>query len=515
MDIQEALKDKVVRVEAMRDSFPLFFAYHFGRKFTDFQKDWLKSLQSNKNTMLIAFRASRKTTMVRGYVVWSIVYKKDTSIIRQSYEDTLSAESVREIAKMLCKPSIVEDYGQLFPFESKKEDLAKRSLSNFEATNGVKIASKSLWQTLRGANTYDMQEGMSSRPTLLILDDIDVMKSVTTADIINSNERKILSETIWALDPLKRKIIFLWNVIQEDGVVPRFWRNYQNNHRRNCFWQALFDKKDNNVRPEVFMDDVIEELKADGKVSRQQNYLLIPSTAGSGVFVREYFDYFLLSHFEDIDSPLKKHDLRVWLFVDPAFSTLDSSDDAVVLWLAEHKASKACYLLEWYADTSAPSRTINNIIIMYNNLQAQWFTPEFISVEDVKINKQQTQFINDLRAELLKYQITIPLYLYQPRTNKNARIKDNLEPIMSMKWLKFSRNLDKNFLFKLEQQLLEHPNWDHDDIVDCLAQWVETFRKKTEKAPTTQQPQVSLLTRQRTNESIGSKFSARRGTISR
>jgi hypothetical protein len=29
MDIQEALKDKVVRVEAMRDSFPLFFAYHF------------------------------------------------------------------------------------------------------------------------------------------------------------------------------------------------------------------------------------------------------------------------------------------------------------------------------------------------------------------------------------------------------------------------------------------------------------------------------------------------------
>ena len=104
----------------------------------------MKSLQSNKNTMLIAFRASRKTTMVRGYVVRSIVYKKDTSIIWQSYEDSLSAESVREIAKMLCKPSIVEDYGNLFPFESKKEDLAKRSLSNFEATNGVKIASKSL-----------------------------------------------------------------------------------------------------------------------------------------------------------------------------------------------------------------------------------------------------------------------------------------------------------------------------------------------------------------------------------
>jgi hypothetical protein len=29
MDYQEALKDKVVRIEAMRDNFPLFFAYHF------------------------------------------------------------------------------------------------------------------------------------------------------------------------------------------------------------------------------------------------------------------------------------------------------------------------------------------------------------------------------------------------------------------------------------------------------------------------------------------------------
>jgi len=514
MDIQEALKDKVVRTEAMRESFPLFFAYHFWRKFTEFQKDWLKSLQSNKNTMLIAFRASRKTTMVRGYVVRSIVYKKDTSIIWQSYEDTLSAESVREIAKMLCKPSIVEDYGNLFPFESKKEDLAKRSLSNFEATNGVKIASKSLWQTLRGANTYDMQEWMSSRPTLLILDDIDVMKSVTTSDIINANERKILSETIWALDPLKRKIIFLWNVIQEDWVVPRFWRNYKWNHRRNCYWQALFDEKNNNIRPEVFTDDVVEELKADGKVSRQQNYLLIPSTAWSWVFVREYFDYFLLSHFEDIDSPLKKHDLRIWIFVDPAFSTSDSSDDAVVLWVWEHRASKACYLIDWYADTSAPSKTINRIIVMYNAMKDNWFTPEFISVEDVKINKQQTQFINDLRAKLLEFQITIPLYLFQPRQNKNARIKDNLEPIMSMKWFKFSRNLDKNFLFKSEQQLLEYPNGDHDDIIDTMWQSVEVFRKREEKAKPTPRPTVSLLTRKQ-NDVWWTKFGARRGTVSR
>ena len=68
---------------------------------------------------------------------------------------------------------------------------------------------------------------------------------------------------------------------------------------------------------------------------------------------------------------------------------------------------------------------------MYNNMTANGFKPEFISVENVTINKQQTKFISDLRAALVEAQINCPVYLYEPRTNKNARIKDNLEAIMS------------------------------------------------------------------------------------
>lgn len=59
--------------------------------------------------------------------------------------------------------------------------------------------------------------------------------------------------------------------------------------------------------------------------------MLIPSTIGAGIFTKDYFDYFLLSHFEDVDSPLKKQDLKCAIFVDPAFSTSDTSDDACVV----------------------------------------------------------------------------------------------------------------------------------------------------------------------------------------
>ena len=47
-------------------------------------------MESKNNTFLEAFRASRKTTIARGFVCRCIAYKKEPSIIVQSYEDILS-----------------------------------------------------------------------------------------------------------------------------------------------------------------------------------------------------------------------------------------------------------------------------------------------------------------------------------------------------------------------------------------------------------------------------------------
>ncbi len=69
----------------------------------------------------------------------------------------------------------------------------------------------------------------------------------------------------------------------------------------------------------------------DGKTAWNQNYLLIPSTNGNGVFVRSYFDYFITSNFEEYDGILKKSDLECGINIDPAFSSSSTSDDAVVL----------------------------------------------------------------------------------------------------------------------------------------------------------------------------------------
>jgi len=120
---------------------------------------------------------------------------------------------VREVAKKLMAPKIVNDYGFLFPMSMKKEDMTKSSTGSFETTNGVKVEAKPLGGTIRGSNagTIDKVTGemKDSRPTLVILDDIDVEKSVRNPDVIDDNERKILGETFGAMDLVRGRIIFL------------------------------------------------------------------------------------------------------------------------------------------------------------------------------------------------------------------------------------------------------------------------------------------------------------------
>lgn len=479
MELTDHLKDKDVRREVFRQSFPLFFAYHFWWQLKEFHLSWSKSLQEDINTFIEWFRWSRKTTIVRWFVVWCICYKIEPYIIWQSYEDVLSGESVLNIAKMLMKSSIVMDYWMLFPFESKREDMLKKSLSNFETTNWVKLESKSLWQTLRGANKFDMETEMSTRPTLLICDDIDTEKSVASIALIEKNERKILSETIGALDPLKRKIIFLGNTINEDWVVPRFRRLFENNERWNVFRQPLINENGANVRPEVFTNEVVEELMGDGKMSWNQNYLLIPATSGSGVFLQHYFDYFLASDFEKEGAILKKEDLICSIAIDPAISTWRHSDEAVATGMGAHKITNYYYLLEGYAGTTAPSVTIQAIIVMYNNMESNGFKPEYISVEHVAINKDQSKFIDLLKKELILAWITVPVILYESKVKKEARIQLNLEWPMSKQQIKFNNNMrDPEFVPWLIRQLLQFPNANHDDKPDCLSQQVEVFESR-------------------------------------
>lgn len=395
-------------------------------------------MQSKSNTMITAFRASRKTTIARGYVVWCIIHKTEPHIVVQSYEDTLSSERVREVAKMLFKKKIIQDYWLLFPLETKKEDLKKKSLSNFETTNGVKISSKSLGQTLRGANTFSMEDEKSARPTLLILDDIDVSKSVENTDIIEKNYNKITGETISALDPLQRKIIFLWNVINEDWVVPRFHVKYKDTRSRNCFWQPLYVDNENQ-RPEVFTDDVVNTIKDDWEVSYNQNYLLIAYKDGQSIIKR--------SQIQVLDN--EPEWCKYVIGIDPAFSLKTNTDDLAIVITAHKEGKKyiiqAIPLQGLEKDEENVKKEIRKLYDRYN-----------ISIVNVESNNGGEIIARQLRNNNIAVQIL------NSTKDKVTRLREHegeftRGDIFFIKWTE-----------KLQDQLLLFPSKAKDDLVDAM-----------------------------------------------
>lgn len=323
------------RVAYFEHDFEAFFDYHFGwANKARFEDDWNKALEGRKNIVFEAFRGSRKTTRVRGFAVWTIAYRKEPYIIVQSYESSLSGEWVRNVAKMLTTPSIIADYGELYPFEVKKKDLGKSAATSFESTNGIKIESKSLGEVLRGANDYSKDTG-ATRPTLLIIDDIDTTDSVKNPRIIDDNWQKLTSETIESLDQFRRRIIVLGNTIAEDGILPRFKALAKDKNNWKVFRQPLINEDGTNAWPSIFTEEVIENLKTT-PISFQQNYELIPYKNGQVIIPRSSFKF----------ATAVPQGARTVFAIDPAFSLKTNTDSmalAVVGHIGVQKYIKAVY----------------------------------------------------------------------------------------------------------------------------------------------------------------------------
>lgn len=241
---------------------------------------------------------------------------------------------VRNVARMLMNESIVKDYWQLFPFTVDKEDMKKRSVTNFDSTNWVRVVAKSLWEKLRWASNYDEDSG-SDRPTLLVLDDIDVIDSVRNVDIINKNYQKITGETIGSLSKERSRIIFLWNVILTDWIVPRFASEKAESPFWKIYHQPLFDEN-GKVTWEFFTESMIAQIKDAEGDAFEPNYLLLPSKLLWMTVFDMSIDYKVTPYYKEVNwfRLYQRPKSRLKIGIDMAegwergdFSTITALDD--------------------------------------------------------------------------------------------------------------------------------------------------------------------------------------------
>lgn len=272
-----------VRRAFFKDHFFAWWIYYFSENFVcplaPFHFDWMETLEkTDKNILIKWFRWSIKTTLTIAYITHSIAYNKYKFIVWQSFESWSSKRATMQIALSLMNEKLENDYWIFFSPTGSREDFEKKAIGDFDTRNGIKILSTSLGEKLRGAISRN------ARPDLLILDDIDVTDSVRNSKIIDKNEQKIKGETIGAMSKDKSRILFLWNVINTDGVVPRFENEKKNDPNWKIFVQSLYNE-DGSIAWEFFTHEMIEKIKSnEWPQAFAQNYLLEPIVSGNKFF---------------------------------------------------------------------------------------------------------------------------------------------------------------------------------------------------------------------------------------
>ena len=361
------------------------------------------------------------------------------------------------------------DYGNLYYPESviKQGQKKIKRIDKFVTENDCYVRAMSLWTSPRWKN-YTAPD-WKFRPDLLIFDDVDTIANCQSRKKIDKNFEFMLNEVLW-WTTWSTQIIFLWNTIYEDWIVPRFEEHIKNDSSRviinlpiydehkNIVWNRFVETDEEAQKLNEWIREVAKryvsletERKRLWSISFNQNYLLIPYAN---------WQHIITSDMIQIDHECRsyKYD-SVVIGVDPAVSEKEWTDRFAVC--ATWRIKDKYYILEsvwleWVEkNIKRASETVKNL---YIKRKAKRVIVETVAYQAVL----KTVFANMWLA-----------------VQEQKTIKD-----------KTTRLLEKQVLFEekrvyfapwnddLIYELKSFPNAEHDDLVDSMLFTMQETRNK-------------------------------------
>ena len=422
---------------------------------------YYSELNKWKNVFFEGFRGCAKTTIAQMYVIRNVLYKKKRNIMRYSQTIDNAQENLTYIANSLINDGwigerICMDYGNLYyPENITRNGLKKqKTLSKFITENNVYVRAMSLGTSPRWKN-YTAPDG-KFRPDLLIFDDVDTVASTQSKRIIDKNFDFLLWEVLGGVN--NAQIIFLWNTIYEDWLVPRFREHIQNSKdwevirlpikvNNQIVWNRFVETDEEAKSLNEWITEsnrkyisLESEKRRLWSISYNQNYLLIPYSKGEHIITRDMIQY------SDYSWPFDK----IQIGVDPAISEKEGTDRfwISVVWFKDNKR----YVLESIGlegQEKNPKRASEIVRQLYIKYKANR-----VIVETVAFQQIMKQIFRELGMA----------------TEETKTHKDKVTRLME-KQILFE---DKRIYFKPEtttelvNELLEFPDWEHDDYIDSM-----------------------------------------------
>ena len=266
MDVKEkikrALSIKEQRIFLCKRSLRYFSLYYFSKYhfFTmpEFHKDWYHDLSFKDiiGVLFITFRESAKTSIAKIKIIHSICYNEKKFIIWTSYDNKKAEANLYDIAlELQTNKRIIADFGQLF-FEEKMEEkyTKKKSIGEFITSNKIKVKSYSTGQSPRG-EVYG-----EHRPDLIILDDIETLKTIESEAM--TNQVKGYIDELFAGLSGNYNLIVLGNRLVEGGSISYLEEKVKDDNRFKVYDIPVVNEKGEIAWPSkyVLTDKEAEEV---------------------------------------------------------------------------------------------------------------------------------------------------------------------------------------------------------------------------------------------------------------
>ncbi len=296
-----------------------YFPHIFKLEFADAHKEMFEITEKyNGVTSITGFRGLGKTVLMGVvYPIWKII-KGERYIIHTAADADLAEERTSFTYNELTQNKRLQlDFDGLSPID--------RDESDFYLQNKCRIRARGIKQSFRGS----INPRTSTRPGLVICDDIDKEENIGNQSIGKKKMDKIIQEIGGALDPAGNgKIIWLGNLVHPNYAICQFQQDIIDELKsdipefnpdtvqhlygleKRLLRFPLENKDGNSVWEKQYPTHELPKLKKKfGLTGYQREFL------GKPVIEGNMFKYHWFIKYPTLPKRFK----RVWMYADPAW----------------------------------------------------------------------------------------------------------------------------------------------------------------------------------------------------
>lgn len=459
--------------------------------------------------MLLAFRESAKTSLVKEFVIYLIAYNLEDYIVWDSFDLTNSKRALFDIVvELQTNRRLKEDFGDLYNAKRQSDEITQKSVSDF-ITNPVRdiegnIVSKGI--RIEAHSTQEPARGFlhgGKRPGLVILDDFENNKTIRSEALTLSIWQHI-QELKGGIDGIQFRVLYLGNYISQFANIQKIIDRQKVDTGLKVHivpvikdgvstWHEKYTLTDKEA---LLFRELYPFLTPKASLETRKRLLWSPDTGDQdweaemmcnpidnliAVFKRQYFQYI------NLDDVLKKK-VACFVSIDPALSQQDKSDDTGVsiVWTDE--------INNWYAKVfkiRINSKELINFLFNINDyLTALGTPPRKIGIEKEKYYGAVYPFLKERMQKKDRYLPIFPIEIKGRK--KEDRITDALRyryengviwhvmgemNIGQDDTIEGSINIQVPYtMTDYETQAQRFPAGGHDDMLDSFAYGADIIR---------------------------------------